>query len=330
MPENPLYAPLPEKGVPDWTVSQLVSYNLLRARRARGWTQQELGEALGRYMGRAWSNASVSAAERAWQGGRPRKFDVDEINSFCAIFDVPFAYFLLPPEGDFVIFANSEPQAMLGHPPVEYLKRILGVDPPPDFLERAQTAVSEHASLDFIPPKWEWDAGRSGGPGATQAAEPQEEEPGEEAVAATLRPTAELQAFIRREVERNVLGPLQLLTEELAKSNLRDSYARRTGVAARIPSTPIGRQLKSARAVKGMSIDDVSAKGTISPQVVVSLEANDFAAAALAAAPVGYGGGFLKHEWAKACIRRVAYVVDLDPEPLIEQYKVEMTGLGEE
>lgn len=194
MPQNPLYAP-PSDGPPErptppawgvansgadadtptpaWTVSQLVSYNLLRARRARGWTQQEFGDALGGYTGRAWSNASVSAAERAWQGGRPRKFDVDEIHAFCAIFDVPLAYFLLPPEGDFLIISPMGPDEenvgkYMGTAPVEYLKRILGVDPTADFVDRAQAAVSEHASLDFFPAKWEWDAGGGAAPDHSQ------------------------------------------------------------------------------------------------------------------------------------------------------------------
>lgn len=190
MPQNPLDGPLsegppnddpPERPTPQWharrggvrpdtpawTASQLVSYNLLRARRAKGWTQQEFGEFLGRYTGRAWSNASVSAAERAWQGGRPRKFDVDEIHAFCAIFDVPIAYFLLPPEGDFLIVSpmgSDEEKAgkFMATAPIEYLKRILAVDPSADFLDRAQAAVTEQASLDFTPAMWDrrWEGGR--------------------------------------------------------------------------------------------------------------------------------------------------------------------------
>lgn len=146
---------------PAWTVNEIVSFNLLRARRARGWTQQEFGDALGVYTGRAWSNASVSAAERAWQGGRPRKFDVDEIHAFCTIFDVPLAYFLLPPEGDFLVISPMGPDEEKAGKfrttgPVDYLRRILGVDPSADFVDRAQAAVSDHASLDFVPARWEW------------------------------------------------------------------------------------------------------------------------------------------------------------------------------
>lgn len=193
MSQNPLYNP-PYGGrhvhegrgsssgaTPGWTVSQLVSYNLNRARRSRGWTQQEFGEQIGQYTGRAWSNASVSAAERAWQGGRPRKFDVDEITAFCAIFDVSFAYFLLPPEGDFMIMSIAEPgegqeKWAIGTAPIEYLKRILGVDPSADFLDRAQAAVSEHASLDFTPAKWDRDWSEEPRP-TPEAAPPKRDRP---------------------------------------------------------------------------------------------------------------------------------------------------------
>lgn len=159
MSENPLYQRTAEPAEP-LTPNQLVSYNLLRARRARGWTQQELGERIARYTGRAWSNASISAAERAWQGGRPRKFDADEIAAFCHVFDVPFGYFLLPPEDVNMLeisTAEDEQFAFIPRIPViEYLKYILGVDPTAEFLDRAQESVSRHASLDFIPAKMEW------------------------------------------------------------------------------------------------------------------------------------------------------------------------------
>lgn len=51
------------------------------------------------YTGRTWSNASVSAAERSWQGGRPRRFDASEIVALAKIFDEPVGFFFLPPEG---------------------------------------------------------------------------------------------------------------------------------------------------------------------------------------------------------------------------------------
>lgn len=80
------------------SINQLVSYNMWRARRASNWSQQEVAELLEKYTGRTWSNASVSAAERAWQGGRPRRFDASEIVALSKIFDEPMIYFFMPDE----------------------------------------------------------------------------------------------------------------------------------------------------------------------------------------------------------------------------------------
>ena len=80
------------------SVNQLVSYNLMRARRAHAWSQQDVAELLEKYTGRSWSNASVSAAERAWQGGRSRRFDACEIVAMAKIFDEPVTFFFLPPD----------------------------------------------------------------------------------------------------------------------------------------------------------------------------------------------------------------------------------------
>ncbi|MFF8793371.1 helix-turn-helix domain-containing protein [Streptomyces globisporus] len=157
MPENPLYVEKSEQLDP-LRPNELVSYNLLRARRARGWTQTQLGEVLGRHTGRVWSNASVSGAERAWQGGRSRKFDAEELVAFCHIFDVPLAYFLLPPEDSTAVeVATAEEEkygALLRFPIVEYLKCILAVDTPPFFYARARMAVRESAGLEFQPAEW--------------------------------------------------------------------------------------------------------------------------------------------------------------------------------
>ncbi|MDG9705567.1 helix-turn-helix domain-containing protein [Streptomyces sp. DH37] len=156
---NQLFQPLPAGEPAPPTPNQLVSYNLLRARRTRGWTQQDLGEKLGKYTGRAWSNASVSAAERAWQGGRPRNFDADEITAFCQIFDLPFSYFLMPPEenlpGEISVAEESKRHA-LGFPVIEFLKCVLGVDPPPEHEERVGRIVEEVAQLGWVPPRWEY------------------------------------------------------------------------------------------------------------------------------------------------------------------------------
>ena len=61
-------------------------------RKAAGLGQQEFGEPLG------WSVASVSAAERSWDGKRVKKFDADELVMIAATLGVPLAALYLPPE----------------------------------------------------------------------------------------------------------------------------------------------------------------------------------------------------------------------------------------
>lgn len=74
------------------TVNQLVAFNIAWFRKAAGLTQDELGERLG-----GWSAASVSAAERSWDGKRVRKFNTDEIVGAAVVLGVPVVALLLPP-----------------------------------------------------------------------------------------------------------------------------------------------------------------------------------------------------------------------------------------
>lgn len=80
---------IPERRV---TVSQWVGFNIAAYRKAAGLTQEQLGERLG-----GWSGASVSAAERSWEGKRVRKFDADELVQIAAALGVPVLALLLPP-----------------------------------------------------------------------------------------------------------------------------------------------------------------------------------------------------------------------------------------
>jgi len=80
---------IPERRV---TFSQCVGFNINAYRKAAGLTQEQLGERLG-----GWSGASVSAAERSWEGKRVRKFDVDELVQIAAALGVPVLALLLPP-----------------------------------------------------------------------------------------------------------------------------------------------------------------------------------------------------------------------------------------
>ncbi len=76
---------------------QIVALNLARARERAGWTQAEAGQRLEQFLGRRWSQASWSAAERAVDNKRERNFDADELLAFSQMFKLPVAWFFLPP-----------------------------------------------------------------------------------------------------------------------------------------------------------------------------------------------------------------------------------------
>ena len=88
-PEIPLYFGL--------TPNQVVAFNLAQARSLRQWTQEQAAEALEPYLGRRWSKATFSAAERSVESDRVRQFDANEIVAFARAFDLPVSWFFLPP-----------------------------------------------------------------------------------------------------------------------------------------------------------------------------------------------------------------------------------------
>ncbi len=85
-------------GVPR-TVNQAVAFNLRRARELRGWTQETAADHLEPFLGKRWSRAVFSSAERSVDGKRVRPFDADELVAFARAFGLPVQWFLLPPEG---------------------------------------------------------------------------------------------------------------------------------------------------------------------------------------------------------------------------------------
>ncbi len=80
------------------TANQIIAANLLRARKLRGWTQDQAAEKLAPFLGVTWSRATFSAAERTAAGKRLRQFDADEIAAFALAFDLPIAWWFLPEE----------------------------------------------------------------------------------------------------------------------------------------------------------------------------------------------------------------------------------------
>lgn len=92
--ETPLHA------AEELDVNCVVSYNLRLAREQKGWTQEQFADRLEQVTGRRPTQASVSALERAWEGGRRREFDAQELVDFAVALDVPIVWFFLPPPGD--------------------------------------------------------------------------------------------------------------------------------------------------------------------------------------------------------------------------------------
>lgn len=82
------------------TANQLVAYNLMRARKSQGWSQDQAAESLEPYLGVRWSKTVYSAAERSYQSKRVRQFTADEILAMSRAFGVPPLYFFLPPPAD--------------------------------------------------------------------------------------------------------------------------------------------------------------------------------------------------------------------------------------
>jgi transcriptional regulator with XRE-family HTH domain len=153
------------------SINQIVAFNMWRARRSEGWSQQEVAELLEKYTGKTWSNASVSAAERSWQGGRPRRFDASEIVAMSRIFDEPIAYFFMPPEdGNYYAqevgmreFPEGQPNRdpldkesdlLALVPTVDYVHSIGMYQASPPFVFRMQELALRFAHLSWEPPQW--------------------------------------------------------------------------------------------------------------------------------------------------------------------------------
>lgn len=96
------------------TGNQVVGYNLFLARVFRGLTQEQAAEKLEPFLGRRWTKAQFSTAERSVAGKRVRQFDADEILAFARAFDLPVAWFFTPPM------------------PEDPLRRLPSIEPPTD------------------------------------------------------------------------------------------------------------------------------------------------------------------------------------------------------
>ena len=81
------------------TANQTVALNLRLAREERGWTQDQAAERLEPFLGRRWSKASWSAAERSADGTRVREFTADELVALSKAFGLPgIDHWVTPPD----------------------------------------------------------------------------------------------------------------------------------------------------------------------------------------------------------------------------------------
>jgi transcriptional regulator with XRE-family HTH domain len=104
-------------------VNAVVSYNIRAIRERRGWTQQSVAERLGRLTGHLLPQASISAMERGFDGDRRRRFDAHELYLLAMVFDVPIAYFFIPPPG-----SGMEVLADTARPVTELYATLLGTE----------------------------------------------------------------------------------------------------------------------------------------------------------------------------------------------------------
>jgi transcriptional regulator with XRE-family HTH domain len=91
--------PGPPNQTPGLDVNAVVSYNVRAIRERRRWTQQEVAQRLAVLTGHLLPQASISAMERGFDGDRRRRFDAHELYLLSVVFDVPIAYFFIPPPG---------------------------------------------------------------------------------------------------------------------------------------------------------------------------------------------------------------------------------------
>ncbi len=84
--------------VPAWNPSQVVAFNMARARGLRGLTQAEVAEGLSRLCGARWSKTTVAQAEGSVTGTRVRAFTAVELVALARVFDLPVVFFFAPPD----------------------------------------------------------------------------------------------------------------------------------------------------------------------------------------------------------------------------------------
>jgi transcriptional regulator with XRE-family HTH domain len=104
-------------------VNAVVSFNVKAIRERRAMTQQAVADRLAEFTGHQLPQASISAMERGFDGERRRRFDAHELYLLSQVFDVPIAYFFIPPPD----MAGIE-LADTRRPVAELYRSLLGTD----------------------------------------------------------------------------------------------------------------------------------------------------------------------------------------------------------
>jgi transcriptional regulator with XRE-family HTH domain len=110
-----------ERSAEGLDVNAVVSFNVKAIRERRRMTQQAVADRLAELTGHRLPQASISAMERGFDGDRRRRFDAHELYLLSQVFDVPIAYFFLPPPD-----LGGLELADSGRPVVELYRSLLG------------------------------------------------------------------------------------------------------------------------------------------------------------------------------------------------------------
>jgi transcriptional regulator with XRE-family HTH domain len=127
-------------------VNAVVSYNVKAIRERRSMTQQQVAQRLAGITGHQLPQASISAMERGFDGDRRRRFDAHELYLLSVVFEVPIAYFFLPPPG-----AMGTPLADTNVPAARLYSAILGDDTQLEAVDERLEEMGLNVPVDLDP-----------------------------------------------------------------------------------------------------------------------------------------------------------------------------------
>lgn len=139
--------PSPSEQEPGLDVNAVVSYNVKAIRERRGMTQQAVADRLAQLTGHQLPQASISAMERGFDGERRRRFDAHELYLLSVVFDVPIAYFFIPPPG-----MKAAELADTRRPVAELWRSMLGTDAQLDAIDArlAEIKINDPDASDQV------------------------------------------------------------------------------------------------------------------------------------------------------------------------------------